>query len=118
MTKSKKKIGFFGENLTAHFLRAKGFEILDNNFCLQGGEIDLIAKDKKEIVFVEVKTRFNDIFGDPLDSMSEYKFKKLVYSAQVYLMKNNLDDFDYRIDFVGINFAEGKMAIEHIEDIF
>jgi putative endonuclease len=126
MINAKQKLGIKGEILAAHFLVSKGYQILDQHFCLQGGEIDLVAKDLKndEIVFVEVKTRTNNNFGYALDSVSEYKLNKIIYSADKYLKEKNLENANYRIDIIGIDYNNGKtchqqglgIEIEHLED--
>ncbi|OGJ52308.1 YraN family protein [Candidatus Peregrinibacteria bacterium RIFOXYB2_FULL_32_7] len=119
MLKSKKNFGNFGEKIAAQYLRAKGYEILDHNFYIQGGEIDLICNDqeKNEIVFVEVKTRRNNTFGDPIDSISEWKIQKLTLAGEIYLQKHGFEEDNYRFDFIGIEFNNENFDIEHVKNM-
>ena len=66
---NNKEIGYFGENIAAQYLEKMGCEILDRNFCCRMGEIDIVAKEKDIIVFVEVKTRQSDSLGLPREAI-------------------------------------------------
>ncbi len=118
MINAKKKLGKLGELMAAHFLIAKGYKILDQNFYIQGAEIDLVCEDKNEIVFVEVKTRTNKRFGDIIEAMTQWKLKKIEFAANVYLARRKLEKNDFRIDFVGVDLTANHPQIEHIEAIF
>ena len=62
---AKQQLGKIGENLASEYLEKQGYLILERNFACRQGEIDIIAKDEKEFVFVEVKTRKSLKFGYP-----------------------------------------------------
>jgi putative endonuclease len=116
--------GSFGENIAAKYLIKKGFSILKQNVRFgKLGEIDLIAKYKDEIVFVEVKTRNNNrLFGEPYEAVDEKKQRKLKKMADIYLQGLNQDK-NLRFDIVEILYKnkEDKMKIldvNHIEDAF
>ena len=116
--------GSFGENIAAKYLIKKGFSILKQNVRFgKLGEIDLIAKYKDEIVFVEVKTRNNNRrFGEPYEAVDEKKQRKLKKMADIYLQGLNQDK-NLRFDIVEILYKneEDKMKIldvNHIEDAF
>lgn len=100
--------GNYGETLACEFLSSHGFKILERNFRIRGGEIDIVAKDSDEIVFVEVKTRFTHEYGPPEESITPGKINFLIRAAQFYLLKNNQINEKYRIDAVTVDFAESK----------
>jgi putative endonuclease len=108
MTTSKLDEGRYGEEYAASFLRRKGYKIIDRNFRIRGGEIDLIAIEPassagpKTLVFIEVKTRTTNNFGTPFEAIGYYKIKTLLKAAQIYKMKHpGLPDL-MRIDAVGV----------------
>jgi len=99
---SKKSLGKSGEDIAEKYLLEHGFEILDRNFQNRYGEIDIIAKDKDTLVFVEVKTRLSEKFGLPEESVTPLKIKKIIKAGQYYRnLKNNLPEGE-RIDVVAI----------------
>ncbi len=103
---SKKQLGKIGEDLATKFLLKKDYLILERNFYIQSGEIDIIAQDKKsnDIVFVEVKTRTSNEFGTPEDAVDEAKRHFLECAAERYLSKKGFPAFqDYRFDLVAID---------------
>lgn len=106
-----------GEELAAQYLLDKGYEILERNWRNRHKEIDIIAKDGDELVIVEVKTRQTDQYGDPDIAVTRQKQRLLIYAANAYLFRNNLD-IETRFDIISIVFKEGKPVIEHIEDAF
>lgn len=109
----RKNFGNTGEILAEKFLCEKGFEILARNFHTREGEVDLIARDATQIVFVEVKARRNAKFGAAIESVSEEKLNKIVMAGEQWLQQNNLDGASYRVDVIAID--SGK--IEHFEGV-
>lgn len=125
--KSKKiSLGEVGEKIAAKYLKKKGYKIIEFNFSndkgRRMGEIDVIAKDRNMIVFVEVKTRRlsskNDVL--PEESIGIRKLYRLDKIANFYLRKNNLMDSDYRFDAISVWMDEKdkKAKIKHMESIF
>ena len=112
---SKKEVGNYGEDLAVKFLIEKGYKIISKNFYIRGGEIDIIAKDKNEYVFVEVKTRTSRFFGEVSDQVSSRQQKKLAHSAEVFLHQNNLTDSNWRIDVIAILMNNQKLQIKHVK---
>lgn len=88
MATYKKTIGDFGEKYTVWRLRLKGYRILERNYHSRYGEIDIIAKNRKYIVFVEVKTRTEGFLYSPRQAVDAFKQQRCVKTAQYYLMKN------------------------------
>lgn len=84
-------LGKKGEEKASDFLQKLGYKILERNFRTKFGEIDIVAKHKGEIVFVEVKTRSNDNFGLPEESVRKKKLLHLKRCASYYILKNRID---------------------------
>jgi len=99
------EVGLLGESLASDFLIAKSYKILYRNYSMpRWGEIDIIALDKDEIVFVEVKTRTNNNYGDPLDAITPHKIKSLKRTINYFLTHEGREYLDrpYRIDAISI----------------
>ena len=105
---SNTQTGNYGETLAVEFLKKQGYRILERNFRIRGGEIDIVAKDKNNLVFVEVKTRWSHEFGLPAESVTPWKIRFLIRAAQFYLAKTKGFDNPYRIDVVSVDFAEDQ----------
>ena len=116
---STKQSGNYGEDLACKFLQKQGYKILERNYFIRGGEIDIVAKEGEYLVFVEVKTRYSHEYGLPSESITPWKIKALLKTAAFYCMKVNWGDKGYRIDLVSIDFAEEKNnpEIELLKDI-
>ncbi len=91
-----------GEEIAAEYLKKQGFKIIDRNFRIRGGEIDIVALDSDTLVFIEVKTRRSTEFGTPLEAISYWKIKSLIKTAQFYKMKHPKLPELMRIDAVAI----------------
>ncbi|NTU69420.1 YraN family protein [bacterium] len=113
----EKESGKIGEELASEFLQYKGYKIIDRNFKVFEGEIDIIALDNEqnELVFVEVKTRKNSNFGSPAEFVTKSKINKIKKAAFQYLSKNPFAN--WRIDAISILLDTNEPQIEHIENI-
>ena len=112
---NRKDTGNIGEDIVAKYLEEKGYEIIERNFRCKLGEIDIIAQDKEEIVFIEVKTRKILSYGNPADSVNEPKQKHIYKAAEYFLLINNkLDDFT-RIDVIEVYLNDTGYKINHIK---
>lgn len=112
---NNRKFGDAGEDLACRYLERQGYKILERNkhysrFC----EIDIIAKEKNTVVFVEVKTRKTDSFGSPLEAITKSKYANIIKGVQFYLSENKVKH--YRIDVVGIT-LKPEIKIEHLKNI-
>ncbi len=117
MSSYRQKIGKKGEKIAADFLEKQGIKVIEFNYYTRYGEVDLIARDRGEIVFVEVKTRKSKKYGKPQEAITKTKQTNLIRTAQVYLQKNNLEESDWRIDVVAINLKKGQVLfIEQIKN--
>lgn len=115
--KNNRKKGNKGEEIAVKFLRDKGFSIVEKNYyASRYGEIDIIALDKNELVFVEVKTRTTNNFGHPLESISQAKLQKMRLAATHYIQENNPKVKGYRLDAIAIT-LKPDLDIQHIKNI-
>jgi len=111
----KQAVGLEGETLAKNYLIKEGYKILAQNVRYQNlGELDIVASRGGTIVFVEVKTRSNTNFGNPLEAMTQSKISRIIKSSGRYLSENDFRGYGYRYDVIGI--LQGE--IEHIENAF
>ena len=116
---NNKKLGTMGEQLALEFLKNQKYQILSANFRCPYGEIDIIAKDNRTIVFVEVKTRSSLHFGKGMEAVNHYKQQKLRKAALCYLNENNSAFADLRFDVIDILIKENSlMELIHIKNAF
>ena len=115
---NRSETGKKGEKEAQAFLKKKGYRILETNYRCREGEIDIIARKKDTIVFVEVRTKTGTQFGSPGESITTSKKAKLRATALSYASSHKDMPETWRIDFIGIEMdVNGKPAsIEHIEN--
>jgi len=122
LSKNKQRpydLGKSGEEIALHYLEDKKYKIIARGFRLFRGEIDIIAFDRKTLVFVEVKTRKSRDFGLPEESVTPSKQKQIRKIAQGFLAKNNLQDVECRFDVISLSFNENKgYSVRHIKNAF
>ena len=119
MSREKINIGAAGERIASAYLRRKGYRILSSNFCTPFGEIDIVAKRKDIIVFVEVKSRTTSSLGPPYLSVTNQKIRHIIKNALFYLKRKRASaDTNWRVDIVSIklNYARDVESIELIEN--
>lgn len=116
----KRSLGIKGEELAQEVLKKLGYKFIIRNFTCSMGEIDLIAWDKRTLVFIEVRSRKETKFGMPSETVNYNKQKKIRKVAQYFLVTNKLQDVYCRFDVVGIVWGqEGeKPKIEVLKDAF
>src|SRR5215471_16594282 len=115
----RRVLGNHGERTAERHLRQAGMGIVAKGFRYRGGEIDLIARDGSELVFVEVKTRTSIDFGNPEDSITRGKRRKLLRTATYYLQSHGILHHPCRFDVISIRIdAQGKSLLEHLRDAF
>lgn len=107
-----------GENKAVRYLRFHGYSILDRNFHSRFGEIDVIAKKKDTVVFVEVKARGNNPIATPGSAVDIFKQKKIIKTAQLYILYKHLDDCDLRFDVIELEKTGFRVNINHIKNAF
>ena len=112
------EIGKVGEELAVKYLEGLEYTRVERNFIARQGEIDIIARDKEELVFIEVKTRTNMKFGKPIDAVNEPKQKHLIRTVKFYLYCKHLEDEFVRIDIIEVYLYNKRCRINHIKQAF
>ena len=112
---NNREFGTKGEDLACEYLKKNGYEILERNkhfskLC----EVDIIAKYKNKIVFIEVKTRKTDSFGTPLEAITKTKYQNIKTGVLTYVQEHNVPVF--QIDVIGITLYP-KLKIEHVKNV-
>lgn len=117
METAKQEKGKKGEQMAADYLRSKGYQILETNWRMGHLEVDIIATGANMLVFVEVKTRATNAFGEPEVFVDLAKQRHLIRAANIYIGKNGIDK-EVRFDIISVILNEGVKSIKHIEDAF
>jgi len=94
--------GLTGQRAAVKLLQDKDYKILETNFRSRFGEIDVVAEKDDIVVFVEVKTKTGDAFGEPWEMVNQHKLKQVRMMGEAFLTKNGLTDRLCRIDVVGV----------------
>ena len=112
----RRALGALSEDIAVRFLRDRGYEILERNVRTRWGELDIVARDAAEFVFVEVKARRAGALTSPLESVNPQKVRRLVRLAQAYVTARDQGDPPWRIDVVAIVVGDdGRMQdLTHI----
>lgn len=114
----RKWLGQQGETEAVEYLKKKGYRIIKRNFRLGKGEIDIIARDGRTLVFVEVKTKAREGFGEPEDRVTIKKQHQIGKVALGYLQKEVKKEVDCRFDVVTVDQTTDSIKICHYEDAF
>ncbi len=112
MTRYTQILGKWGEQLAKEHLKGLGYQIIDLNHRTPFGEIDIIAQDGTELVFVEVKTRSSNALGNPEGSVTPKKQQHILESAQYYLADLDPQVDEWRVDVVAITGRPGNLKID------
>jgi putative endonuclease len=108
--------GKLGEDIALNYLINNNANILETNYRIKSGEIDIIAKIDEEIVFIEVKSRSDIKFGYPSEAVDNKKIRKIINTAKYYILKHNLNNISIRFDVIEIYLKDKK--INHIVNAF
>ena len=121
MPSDKKLLGAFGEDAACQYLKRHGYKIEGRNFSCRFGEVDIIARDRKYVVFAEVKLRKNADFAAAAEFVTVAKQRRIITTAQLWL-RQNPTDLQPRFDVIEIYAPQGtqteKPTINHLEDAF
>jgi len=115
---SKYAAGVRGQKAAVAFLCAEGMQILQENYRIRSGEIDIIARDGNYIAFIEVKFRTGVGFGRPAEAVNHAKQQKIIHTALHYIAAKNLTEQDFRFDVVEVLQHDGTMYAKLIKDAF
>ena len=111
------EMGQRGEKVAQSFLAEKGYKILHVNWRNRKAEIDIIAMDGDTLVFVEVKTRRSNLYGDPENAVNFKKQRRLIHAANAYVSKYRIEN-DARFDIVSVLIEKNATVINHFPDAF
>lgn len=92
-----------------------GYTIIEENFRCKSGEIDIIAKEDNEIIFIEVKTRTSNRYGEPIEAVNRIKQKHIVLTASYYVFLNHLNESNIRFDVIEV-LKKDKIYVRHIRN--
>jgi len=113
----RQALGAFGESAAIGYLQRQGYVLLARNWRCSLGEIDLVARQGDQVVFIEVRTRRSDRQGPPEASLSPAKRKRLAALAYQYVAEYDYEDRAWRIDLIAIDVRNGRVSrLEHIRD--
>lgn len=111
--------GLNAEDAASHLLQRKGYVILDRNYRCRWGEIDIIARGRRHLAFVEVKGRRGNTMGTPLEAITPRKQRRLIISAQHYLQQTNLAALPWQIDVIEATLGPRGVvrSLQHLENV-
>jgi putative endonuclease len=118
MTQARQHLGKIGENLACVELERRGYAILARRYRHGGAEIDIVARDGPTLVFVEVKAREGQEFGDGAEAVTRYKRRRIVVAAMDYLVRNRIGECPCRFDVVSIQLGEDEPQLEVFQNAF
>ena len=118
MAMDRKELGRKGEEAALRFLKENGYRILQRNYVCKLGEVDIIAREKDTLVFIEVKTRTSTTFGPPQLAVNASKQMQLSKAALSFIKEKKLEEMKARFDVVAILLRPQGEEIELIKDAF
>lgn len=118
MSAARQALGRIGEAVAARWLRRRGWRVMAERFRSGHRDLDLIVERNGVVAFVEVKTRRDTVFGDPIEAVSWRKRRELVRSALVWADRFGPPGASYRFDVVGVVVSGRDARIRHVENAF
>jgi putative endonuclease len=118
MTQVKQIVGAFGECMATRFLIAEGMVLLDRNWRTAAGELDLVLRDRRDLVFCEVKTRRSLRFGVPVEAMVPAKVRRMRRLAAQWLAVAGVRPGAVRFDVLSVVRRGGRVRVEHLRRAF
>ncbi|MDA1330260.1 MAG: YraN family protein [Chloroflexi bacterium] len=119
MSSKKQRLGRWGEQQAADYLTSRGYQIIARNVRTEHGELDLVARQGSDLVFVEVKARSSAVFGHPEEAVTPNKQQHILEAAQTYLQENPQLEGGWRIDVIALRRRPGaEPEIRHFENAF
>lgn len=110
-------IGKYGEDVAERYLKQKGYNIINRNFSCRQGELDIVAENNEYLVFVEVKTRSNFLYGNPADAVDKNKCRHMYKVAKYYLHIHGWENRFVRFDVIEVYIDKGIAKVSHIRQI-
>lgn len=109
--------GKSGEEIVRDYLISKGYIIIESNYRNKIGEIDIIAKDRNILVFIEVKTRTNITYGYAFEAVDKRKQRKIINTSMAYIKFKNYKNTQLRYDIIEV-YLQNEIKINHLENAF
>ena len=116
--KLRQDLGRYGEDRAASYLQERGYEIIDRNWRSQVGEIDLVAKERDRLVFIEVKTRSGSGFGHPFEAITANKVARMRRLVSDWCVAKQVSAAKVRLDAIAVLVTGGRVHIEHLKEVF
>ena len=110
-------LGEEGEKIAVRYLQSKGYIIYEMNWRFGKLEVDIIAEDGRELIFIEVKSRSSEIYGRPEEAIDGVKELAILNAAEIYVRDFNLE-IEVRFDVISVIINKNKSKIRHIIDAF
>ena len=114
----RQNLGRYGEERAAIYLQDRGYQIIDRNWHSQTGEIDLVARERDQIVFIEVKTRNGSGYGHPFEAITQEKVARMRRLAAEWCSTKQINGGQVRLDAVSVLISGGRVSIEHLKEVF
>ncbi|MEO5741247.1 MAG: YraN family protein [Vicinamibacterales bacterium] len=118
MTNARQQLGAEGESMACAELEKRGYAIVARNYRIRSGEIDIVANDAGTIVFVEVKTKTDGSFGDPVDEVTPQKQRQIIAMGEYYATYCCPPDIPCRFDVVAVDLSIMPARITIYQDAF
>ena len=119
MSESRKQLGKRGEDLAVSYLKkVHGYRIVQRNYRCVFGEVDIIARDKGVLSFIEVRTRKSEDFGDPKESINKRKQQQLSKVALEFINRHNVHQLKARFDVVAVYLLPQEERLQLVKDAF
>ena len=108
-----RRLGNYGEMLARRILEDQGYEIIHHKYYTRYGELDLIARDGNQLVFIEVKTRVGQEFGSGLEAITKKKKQHLIRNALAYLQQHHDPDLPCRFDVIALDLDRRGQLLDY-----
>lgn len=118
MTRERLDLGNLGERMALKKIKDLGYKCIEKNYRCSLGEIDLIARDRDCLVFIEIKTRKGRSIGYAKEAVTPKKIRQISKVALAYMKANDCCDTKARFDVVAVNIKGGREEIEVVKDAF
>jgi putative endonuclease len=118
MTNARQRLGAEGESMACAELERRGYSIVQRNYRIRSGEIDIVADDGGTVVFVEVKTKTDGSFGDPVDEVTPQKQRQLIAMGEYYATYCCPPNTPCRFDVVAVDLSMTPPMITIYQDAF
>lgn len=117
--KTSRQIGNEGEELAAAYLESKGYTILEQNYHFERAEVDIVAYNESFIIFVEVKKRATNWFGEPEEYIDDEKMENVYKAAEAWIYERKMDGAPVRFDVISILQKDSEAPdIKHFKNVF